>query len=285
MNEFWDAQRGVIRSRKGGWKIGEDVVLHGLSLFNQLMGSASWCQVWLLSITGRLIERRVADYCEAFWMTMSFPDARIWCNQVSALAGTMRCTPVAGVSSGTLTSDSLQYAGWAISLSANFLVGALRQTTEPGFSMDGFFASLPKSAAGCPVMPGYSRPVALGDERVAVLHRLLTSSGIPIGEHLRLALALHHVLLSRYGEQINAGGFMAAFLLDQDFTPAQIYAFFSIAVQAGAIACYIEAMDRPAESFLPMRCDDVDYQGAPPRSIGRGYRVTSTNDQNRLRNA
>jgi citrate synthase len=167
-----------------------------------------------------------------------------------------------------LTSDSLRYAGWAISLSADFLVGVLKREAEPGFSIAEFLESLPKNSAGCPVMPGYSRPVALGDERVAVLHRLLTASGIPSGEHLRLALALHQALFSRYGEQINAGGFMAAFLLDQAFTSAQIYAFFSIAVQAGAIACYIEAMDRPAESFLPMRCDDVDYQGAPPRSIG-----------------
>jgi citrate synthase len=265
---FWDSQRGVIRSRTGGWKIGKDVVLHGHSLFNELMGRASWCQVWLLSITGRLIERRVADYCEAFWMTMSFPDPRIWCNQVSTLSGTMRCTPVAGVASGTLTSDSRQYAGWAISLAADFLVGVLEKEAGPGFSIEDFLGSLPKNAAGCPVMPGYSRPVALGDERVAVLHRLLVASGIPIGEHLRLALALHHVLLAQHGEQINAGGFMAAFLLDQGFTLPQIYAFFSVAVQAGAIACYVEAMDRPAESFLPMRCDDVDYQGAPPRSIG-----------------
>jgi citrate synthase len=264
---FWDAQRGVIRSRKGGWRIGKDVVLHGHSLFNELMGGASWCQVWLLSITGRLIERRLADYCEAFWMTMSFPDPRIWCNQVSALSGTMRCGPVAGVSSGTLTSDSLQYAGWAISLSADFLIGARSREAEPEFSIATFLESLPRNAAGCPVMPGYSRPVALGDERVAVLHRLLTAAGIPVGGHLRLALALHQALHAGYGEQINAGGFMAAFLLDQDFTPAQIYAFFSIAVQAGAIACYIDALDRPAESFLPMRCDDVDYQGTPPRSI------------------
>jgi len=266
---FWDAQRGVIRSRKGGWKIGKDVVLHGHSLFNELMGSVSWCQVWLLSITGRMIERRVADYCEAFWMTMSFPDPRIWCNQVSALSGTMRCSPVAGVSSGTLTSDSLQYAGWAISISANFLAGALRHRTEPGFSIEDFLEARPKNAAGCPLMPGYSRPVALGDERVAVLLRLLRASGIPMGDHLHLALELHHALVSRHGEQINAGGFMAAFLLDQDFTLAQIYEFFSIAVQAGALACYIEAMDRPAESFLPMRCDDVEYLGPPPRSIIR----------------
>lgn len=266
---FWDEQRGVIRSRKGGWKIGQDVVLAGHSLFNELMGSASFCQVWLLSITGRLIERRLADLFEAFWMTMSFPDPRIWCNQVSALAGTVRCTPVAGVAAGTSTSDSLQYAGWAISLSAEFLRGAVQRSAEPGFSIADFLESLPRNAAGCPVMPGYSRPVALGDERVAVLHRLVTTSGIPHGEHLRLALALHEALLGGYGEQINAGGFMAAFLLDQDFTPAQIYAFFSVAVQAGAIACYVEAMERPAESFLPMRCEDVDYQGSPPRSMGR----------------
>jgi hypothetical protein len=264
---FWDAQRGVIRSRKGGWTVGKDVVLHGQSLFHDLMGKASWFQVWLLAITGRVIERPIAEYCETFWMTMSFPDSRIWCNQVSALAGTMKCSPVAGVSSGTLTSDSLQYAAWAISLSAEQLSNALRLSGEPGFSAETFLEGRSKDAANRPLMPGYGRPVASGDERVAVLLRLLRESGISMGAHLKVAFTLHECLHAKYGEQINAGGFMAAFLLDQGLTPTQIYQFFSMAVQAGSLACYMDAMERPGESFLPMRCDDVDYRGAPPRSI------------------
>jgi citrate synthase len=36
---------------------------------------------------------------------------------------------------------------------------------------------------------------------------------------------------------------------------------------SGVTACYVDAVERPAETFLPLRCDDIDYQGPPPRDV------------------
>jgi hypothetical protein len=264
-SELWDRNRGVIRSRKGGWKVGQGVTIHGRSLFDELMGSASWFQVWLLSITGRMFERRVADLCEACWLCLSYPDPRIWCNQVSALAGTMRCTPVAALSAGTLTADSLKYGGWAVSLSARFFGDTLAQRRASGAPLEQLLRAMPVNAAGCPAIPGFHRPVALGDERVAVLGRVLCQLGLAEGEHLRLALEIHAYLKEHHGEEINSGGYIAAALLDLGLSAGEQYRFFSMGAAAGAMACYVDAMDREAESFLPMRCADVDYQGPAPR--------------------
>jgi citrate synthase len=58
-----------------------------------------------------------------------------------------------------------------------------------------------------------------------------------------------------------------AFLVDQGFTPQEIYRIFSISVNSGVTACYIEAAESSPESFLPLRCCDMDYQGHPPREL------------------
>lgn len=262
---LWDAHRGVIRSRKGGWRIGQGVTIHGRSLFDELMGSASWFQVWLLSITGRMYERAVADLCEACWLCLSYPDPRIWCNQVSALAGTTRCSPVAALSAATLTADSLLYGGWAISLSARFFADTLAQRRASGAPLEQLLRGVRVNAWGRPVIPGFHRPVAVGDERVAVLRRLVDQLGLVPGEHVELALEIHAYLHERHGEEINSGGYMAAMLLDLGLSPDEQYRVLSVGIAAGAMACYVDTMEREAESFLPMRCDDVDYQGPAPR--------------------
>src|SRR5262245_12968829 len=118
---FWESLRGNVRSRVGGWKIGGGVTIHGRQLFDELMsGEYSGAQVVTLSVTGKIPERRVADFLEIVWMVGAFPDPRIWCNQVAALAGTMRTSPFAASSAGVLTTDSLQYGGLAALYTAQF---------------------------------------------------------------------------------------------------------------------------------------------------------------------
>lgn len=36
---------------------------------------------------------------------------------------------------------------------------------------------------------------------------------------------------------------------------------------SGVTVCYVEEADKPPESFLPLRCDDIEYQGKPPRKV------------------
>ncbi|MCI5208556.1 MAG: hypothetical protein D3910_07135, partial [Candidatus Electrothrix sp. ATG2] len=106
---FWEARRGRILSDKGGWVIGEAVYNHGYSMMDDLVGNASFFQVLILNITGRLPERRLTDWLEAYYICLNWPDARIWCNQVGSLAGTMRASPLAAAGAGILSSDSIMY--------------------------------------------------------------------------------------------------------------------------------------------------------------------------------
>ena len=84
--EFWDARRNRIISRKGGWQVGRGVNAGGYSLLDDLALNKGFFEVLYLHVCGRLPERRLARWLEASFICLSFPDARIWCNQIGALA-------------------------------------------------------------------------------------------------------------------------------------------------------------------------------------------------------
>ncbi|MEJ2200586.1 MAG: hypothetical protein P8X63_06185 [Desulfuromonadaceae bacterium] len=77
-NSFWDSRRGVIRSRKGGWKMGQGVFSHGFNLLEELVGEHSYFQVMLLHATGRMPERRFADWLEAAFICLSWPLVKLF---------------------------------------------------------------------------------------------------------------------------------------------------------------------------------------------------------------
>jgi len=83
---LWDGLRGIIRSRIGGWRVGQDILIHGRGLLSELVGEVSYVQLLVLNVTGRLPERRLADWVEGTFMCLSWPDARIWCNQIATYA-------------------------------------------------------------------------------------------------------------------------------------------------------------------------------------------------------
>ena len=66
---------------------------------------------------------------------------------------------------------------------------------------------------------------------------------------------------------MNLLGYATAFLLDQGFTYQDVYRLLSCWVNSGVHACYAEAADQPPESFFPLHCEDIDYQGKAPRPV------------------
>lgn len=272
---FWDARRGVFRTRKGGWVIGEAVYNHGYSMMDDLVGRHSFFQVLVLNVTGRLPERRLADWLEASFICLSWPDPRIWCNQIGALAGTARATPVAAVAAGCLAADSRLYGPGVLEAATAFIVGA-RQRQDEGWTAERIVAEALAGSAGSgkPVIVGYARPIATGDERVEAMVRVAHDLGFEDGPHLALAWALDAVLRHGHGEGINLAGYVAAFMADQCYDAKQIYRIHSAWVNSGVHACYAEAGDRAPETFLPMRCEDIEYRGTPPRRLPeRGFDV------------
>jgi len=263
---FWDKRRGYIQSTIGGWIIGEAVYCHGYDMMEDLDGKVSYFQVLLLNITGRMMERRLADWFESYFICNSYPDSRIWCNQIGSLGGTLRSSPVASACAGVLASDSRMYGAGTllagIELSKNVV-----EKSRSGMTVEDIVKSYQRTPKSPPVMIGFSRPVASGDERIEAMERVTEQLGFERGEHLALAYEIQEILLQKTHEGMNLLGYIAPFFCDQGFTPQEIYRIVSIMVNSGVLACYAEAADNPPESFFPLHCNDIDYQGPAPRPV------------------
>lgn len=271
---YWDQRRRRISSTTGGWVIGEGVFCHGYNMLDELMGEVSYFQLMFLSAVGHLPEKRLADWVEATFMCLSWPDSRIWCNQIGALAGSARTSPVAACSAGILASDSEMYGSRPLLEGVRFIQGALLQYRQD----DGrdccdkqaveqiVDAELKKHRGKLNIM-GYARPIARGDERVEAIQRVTDKLEFNQGEHLKLAYEISDHLFERFGESMNINGYVSAFMADQGYSPEEVYLLSTLCVSSGVMACYVDYRNRPVEDFLPLRCDDIDYQGAPLREL------------------
>lgn len=266
MNEPWDRHRNTIRTHRGGWKRGEKIISHGYSLMDDLVGEKSYFQLLLMNILGTLPERRLGDWLEAVFSCMSFPDARIWCNQIGALAGSSRVSPPGGILPGVLASDSTMYGPGTVPDTHTFLAAA-REEYQAGDSIETIVVRRSRRKGTKPVIPGFGRPLATGDERVNRMEVVARELGFELGETLRLAYGIEKYLLEQHGESMNLATYTVAFLMDQGFNVTQIQDAGALMVAAGVVACYMDALESPAEMFLPLHCDDIEYTGPAPRVV------------------
>lgn len=264
--EYWEKYRGRIYSSKGGWVAGKDVYCHGYSILNELIGNISYMQMLILNATGRLVEKRLADWFEAHFITLSWPDSRIWCNQVGAFGGTVNSSVVAATASGLLASDSRIYGGSQTSIEGvKFIKNAL-SSYKSGKTIKDIIDECPKRN-GKPMVMGYVRPANSKDERIKPIERVTKKLGFNIGEHLSLAYKISKYLDETYGEGINIGGYTYGFAVDQNISGEELYCIRATIVASGVTACFINEDKKVSESYLPLYCDDIDYQGHPARDL------------------
>lgn len=265
--DFWERRHGTIYARKGGAKFAGGVVFsHGFSILEELVGSISYAQMLVLNATGRLPERRVADWIEAAFICLSWPDARIWCNQIGALNGTMRSSAVAGTAAGMLAADSTMYGTFPLIEGVAFIQQSLKDA-EAGMTAQEIIDRKCAQYHGKPHIVGYARPISRGDERVIALERVSKQLGFKIGRHLALAYEIQDILVEKFDETMNINGYASAFLSDQGYSPDEVYRFSAMCVNSGVTACYVDTMMQPPESFLPLKCEDIEYQGKAPRPV------------------
>lgn len=266
MIEYLEQGRGKIVSNTGGWFPGKGVYSHGYSMLEDLVGEKSYVQIIILNSTGKLVERPLADWVEAIYGCLSWPDPRIWCNQIGALAGAARTSVMAATAMGALAADSRSYGVFPIIEGAGFIQKALQQFQQ-GQSPEEIITGVTSARGGKPFIVGYIRPIAKGDERIEAMERVSRNLGLADGEHLALAYKIEQVLLEKYDEGMNINGYVAAFLSDHGFSGQEIYQMFTMLVASGVTACYLDTYRRQPDTFLPLRCDDIEYQGAPFRLI------------------
>ncbi len=261
-----DNNRNIIRSKTGGWRVGEGVYSHGYSMLEELVGEKSYFQIMILNATGKLVERRLADWVEAIYGCLSWPDPRIWCNQIGALAGEAKTTAVAGTLAGTLAADSKMYGMYTLLAGMDFIQSAYKKSLDKTTVAEIVDQNIKENKGRLKIM-GYVRPIAKGDERIEVMERVTKKLGFDIGPHLKLAYEIEQIINSRLQENMNINGYISAFLSDQGFTKDEVYQLLSTWVMSGVTACYLETLHKPNDSFLPLRCDDIEYKGADKRSI------------------
>lgn len=264
----WEVRRGRVITHKGGWRVGQGIRVGAYSLLDDLLGHQGFFEVLILETTGRMPEPRLARWLEACFICMSFPDPRIWCNQIGALAGSMRCSPGAAVMAGVLASDSTLYGPGQSHPACTFIARALQEHHD-GATVAEILARR-TTRNGRLRAPGYSRPIASGDDRVEAMLQLGRRLGFPEGEHMQLARRLDAHLRAHGNDALNMLGYIAAFVLDSDLSAEEGYRLFTLSVSAGVHACYSDTADSPAGTFMPWRVDDIEYIGPAPRELPTG---------------
>jgi len=263
---LWDKHRAKIYSKRGGWRIGKGVYNCGYDMMNDLVGEKSYMQVMFLNATGRLPDRKLADWLEAVHICLSWPDPRIWCNHIGALSGTVRTSVVSAAAAGALAGDSKAYGQKTLIAGISFIRQALTAYNN-GLSVTEIINAECAKHSGKPIIMGFARPIAKGDERAEAMARVSKSLGFSIGSHMSLAYQIEDILLRNYNESLNICGFVSAFLSDQNLTPEEAYQTCALLVNSGATACYLDTAKRPAGTFSPLQCDDIEYQGKPARAL------------------
>lgn len=262
--EFWNSKRNKIFSRKGGWKPSQGVRTHGYSLLEDLIGNIGFFELLLLHVTGSKQSRELAIWLENAFMCLSWPDPRIWCNQIGSLGGSSRTNPAAAICAGTLAADSFYYGVGTLGPIYDFLLKA--KCSVATSSIEHFIYN------NCLIngklkAPGFARPLAKGDERVEVMIPLAKKLGFSTGKFIALSLEISTYLTKVRDETINFAGYVTAFLMDQKFTKTQIVTILSLWVNNGVHACFVEAFENTPNSFLPLTCDDIEYIGPKPRPV------------------
>ena len=264
--DYWDARRNNVFSAAGGWILGKGAFSYGHNLLDGIIGEHSYMQIHVLNATGKMPERKIADWVEAVFIFQSWPDSRIWCNQIGALGGAAKCPDAAAIAAGVQAAYSEVYGGGTILKGCEFLHSAYAKRQQ-GLSIKEIVEFEVSRRRGRPDITGFARPLVKGDERVEILWAYARELGFPVGPHEQLAHDVEEYLQAQYGERMNMNGVVAAFGTDQGYSPEQLKNISAAIVSSGIEACYVDNVDRPQGSFLPLRCDDIDYVGKAIREV------------------
>lgn len=251
------------RSSMGGSVPGERAVFRGKDVFSEFKDS-SWLELQYFCITGKMPSKAAAKFLNGMYcMCFNYPDPRIWCNRVSALAATTSSTAQLAVSASSSVTEAEIYGGPTGIKAMEFLFG-LKNEIDNGSSMSKVIKEeLKKNKA----IFGYGRPVLPVDERVKPALDLLAELNLDKREFIQLILEVDKFLRnSRYKLQLNIAGVFAAFCADEKLKSKDIYYLTVTSFSIGMLACYLDASEKPPGSFFPLRCNRISYNGNKNRN-------------------
>lgn len=256
------AHAGVLRTRVGACWPGTRAVFRGQDLHHDLDG-IGWMGLYVFGITGRHLAANELRVLEGIWTLTSYPDTRLWNNRVAALAANARSPAALGLSAAIASTEAGVFGGGPGLQSIDFFLRA-GEKLRAGEAADAIVAA--ELLAGRRIL-GFGRPIHATDERLPPLIRLVEREGLDQGLHYRLAFDVERALLKRKPFlKLNFAGLTAALAADFGFTARQYQLYNILKTLAGMPPCIIEASEKPEGTLMPMACENVSYEGPPPRS-------------------
>lgn len=251
-----------LKSRMGACFVGERAVFRGHDLHTELK-DMEWVELYIFGITGRRFTPEQLRMLHVIWVYTSYPDARIWNNRVTALAGSARSTGTLGIAAALAVSEASIY-GRGIDVRAIDFITRTRKAVDRGTALANCVKDELNKYRG---IAGYGRPLISGDERIEPFMVLAESLRLDQGPHIQLAFEVNQFLRDgRYRLCMNYGAITAAMGADIGLSPKEYYLFVFPAFLAGMPPCYIESAERPEGTLFPLSCDHIRYEGVPKRS-------------------
>jgi hypothetical protein len=249
-----------IDTTMGGAFLGERVVFRGKDLHAEL-GDRSWLELWVYGITGRFFAPNEVRLLNYIWVSTSYPEPRIWCNRIAALAGSARTTATLGLSAALNATEATLYGHRPVVACLDLLQRTCHELHQGATLASVLDAELLRHRQ----LFGYGRPLASVDERVPRLLAFMQSLSIAHGEHLRLAFAIEDHLIASKQIRMNIVAVYSGIAADLGFTPNQYHQFMVPMFFAGMPPCFIDAQQQPEGAFLPIRCARAIHDGPPRR--------------------
>lgn len=258
--ELLQQHTDILRSRMGACFPGERAVFRGHDLHAELK-DLDWIELYIFGITGRRFTAEQLRLLHAIWVNTSYPDARIWNNRVSALAGSARSTPTLALSASLAVSEASIYGGYPSIRAFDFFIQAQKQMEHGKLLKD-----IVEEELLVRRIYGYGRPITSVDERLSWLLGIARDLSLDQGPHLRLAFKVESLLLNtNKALRINYAGLVAAIAADLGFSLKEFHLFRFPMTLAGMPPCYIESAERPEGALFPLSCAHIRYEGAPKR--------------------
>lgn len=224
--------------------LGERAVYRGKDLHHDL-GEKSWFELLLYGIKAKGFTAQEIKILNYIWVSTSYPDPRIWPNQVMALAGSVRASICLANSAAMALTEANIYGQTPFTKGFD-LLKRMQFLLNKGLDLDDILAVEIKQNK---VLYGYGRPISATDERVPHFMKKVAELGFKDGKYYKLAFDIGDYLKHKKGLEMNISALYNALIADLGFTLLEYQAFMSHCFNAGMVPCYLESRNNAEAAF------------------------------------
>lgn len=265
---FFLSRKDNIRTRLGVVLPGrEDFLFQGKRQFAELtQGGATYQDLLVLAITGRSLSHRERRILDAMVAVTTYGDPRLWFHQAARFAMSERTRLGTALIAGLAVVESKTFGGYATLLASRFFQKTLAWVRS-GQDLEDL---IQEKLARRETIYGFGRPIVRRDERIEPFRKVFQEEGFKEGPHYRLAQQIEQILRREKDIILNFGGTVSAIFSDMGFSPEEISLLCLTHFIPSTLAAVAEGAERPPRDFLPLACDEIEYQGPGERKLERG---------------